>query len=264
TEDPVSGRVTDWRAIAKHTRLMVMFGGANMKNLQISSGGSGEHVSEKWLRAAKAAGMRVISISPIRDDTPEFLAADWIPLRPNSDTALMLGIAHTLVQQGLHDASFLASHCAGFDRFLGYLDGKTDGEPKSADWAARLTGIPADTIRQLAGQMAANRTMLTATWSLQRADYGEQPFWMLVVLAAMLGQIGLPGGGFAFGFGSMESRGNPRPAVRSPRMSTGRNPIDFAIPVARVADLLLKPGATIDFNGRKLTYPDIKLVYWAG
>src|SRR6185295_13970753 len=70
SEDPVSGRVTDWRAIAKHTRLMVMFGGANMKNLQISSGGSGEHVSEKWLRAAKAAGMRVISISPIRDDTP--------------------------------------------------------------------------------------------------------------------------------------------------------------------------------------------------
>ena len=58
------------------------------------------------------------------------------------------------------------------------------------------------TIRALARRMAATRTMVTASWSLQRADHGEQPYWALILLAAALGQIGLPGGGFGFGYGS--------------------------------------------------------------
>jgi anaerobic selenocysteine-containing dehydrogenase len=84
-------------------------------------------------------------------------------------------------------------------RVLPYLAGETDGQPKDAGW---VTAIPAETIRDLARQMADTRTMLTASWSLQRADHGEQPYWALVLLAACLGQIGLSGGGFGFGYGS--------------------------------------------------------------
>ena len=80
--------------------------------------------------------------------------------------------------------------------------GETDGQPKDADWAAPISGIPADTIRALARRMAATRTMITASWSLQRAHHGEQPYWAVVLLASALGQIGLPGGGFGFGYGS--------------------------------------------------------------
>jgi hypothetical protein len=57
------------------------------------------------------------------------------------------------------------------------------------------------TVRTLARRMAATRTMLTASWSIQRADHGEQPYWAVILLAAALGQIGLPGGGFGFGQG---------------------------------------------------------------
>ena len=38
---------------------------------------------------------------------------------------------------------------------------------------------------------------------------------------------------------------------------------DF-IPVARFTDMLLNPGARIPYNGQELTYPDIRLIYWAG
>jgi biotin/methionine sulfoxide reductase len=264
TYEPVTGKVTSWRSVVAHTRLFVAFGGLNLKNAQVTSGGAGEHGTEKWLRQAAAAGTKFVVISPVRDDAPEFLKARWIPIRPNTDTALMLALAHTLVSEGRHDRAFLERYCTGLDRFLPYLTGQSDGQPKDAAWAAAITGIDADTIRGLARQMAGTRTMLSAAWSLQRGDHGEQPYWMTIVLAAMLGQIGLPGGGFGFGHGSMNGVGQPVSEIPVPNLDMGRNPTGLAIPVARVTDLLLNPGATIPYNGKTVTFPEIKLVYWAG
>ena len=107
--------------------------------------------------------------------------------------------------------------------------------------------------------------MLTASWSLQRADHGEQPYWALVLLAACLGQIGLPGGGFGFGYGS--SAQHRRAAARVSRpgdADIAANPARLAIPAARITDCLLHPGERYDYDGKSATYPDIKLVYWAG
>ncbi len=113
--------------------------------------------------------------------------------------------------------------------------------------------------------MARGRTMLMGGWAIQRQDHGEQAPWMLVTLAAMLGQIGLPGGGFGFSY-HYASGGSP--AAEAPVLSgisAGDNPVKTAIPFAHgVSDLLLNPGKTVDYNGEKVTYPDIKLVYWAG
>lgn len=258
------GKVTSWRNIAANTELMVMFGGASLKNGQVASGGAGENGYEKWLRKTAKAGVRFVNISPVADDGPDFMNADWVPIRPNSDTALMLALGHTLVAGGLHDAAFCDRYCAGADRFLAYLTGADDGQPKDADWATGITGVPAETIRALARDMAAHRTMLTAAWSLQRAHRGEQPFWALIALACLLGQIGLPGGGFGFGYGSINGIGIPRRQSPSPALPMGRNPTGFAIPVARISDMLLNPGATLEFNGDTLTYPAIKMIYWAG
>src|SRR5262249_58077204 len=113
----------------------------------------------------------------------------------------------------------------GFDRLRPYLMGEADGQPKDADWAAAITGIPADTIRTLARRMAEKRTMVGASWSLQRADHGEQVYWAVILLAAALGQIGLPGGGFGFGYGSAARlAGNP-PSVRPPALGGLVNPL---------------------------------------
>jgi anaerobic selenocysteine-containing dehydrogenase len=118
---------------------------------------------------------------------------------------------------------FSPAICAGFARVLPYLLGESDGQPKDADWAAAITGVSAETIRALACAMAAARTMLTASWSLQRADHGEQAYWALVLLAACLGQIGLPGGGFGFGYDSSGSIAEPPPvgAFANPPVAAG-------------------------------------------
>jgi biotin/methionine sulfoxide reductase len=80
----------------------------------------------------------------------------------------------------------------------------------------------------------------------------------------MLGQIGLPGGGFGHGYGSMGDVGSNGPLVRLPTLRQGHNPVRTFIPVARIADMLLNPGGQYDYNGQRLRYPDIRLVYWAG
>ena len=258
------GNITSWDSIADNTRLVVMFGGVPIKNMQISSGGQGAHNTGHWLRKTKENGADFVNIGPLRDDAVDYVGAEWLPLRPNTDTALMLGIAHTLVAENLHDRAFLDKYCTGYEKFEPYLMGDTDGRPKDADWAGRVAEIAPDAIRALARRMAASRTMIMTNWSLQRGDHGEQPFWMTVTLAAMLGQIGLPGGGFGFGYGSMGGRGEPRQYVPSPTIRAGANPTKNVIPVARIADMLLHPGEKYSFEGEECTYPDTRLVYWCG
>jgi biotin/methionine sulfoxide reductase len=264
TAQAVTGPLTSWSSIARHTRLMVMFGGANPKNTQVAKGGCAAHSTAGSLRELAAAGVEVINISPVRHDGPEAVRPAWIAIRPNTDTAMMLALVHTMVREGLHDAAFLSRCCIGFDRVLPYLTGEADGQPKDADWAAAITAVPADTIRSLALRMAGTRTMVTATWSLQRADHGEQPYWALILLAAALGQIGLPGGGFGFGYGSAAGIADPPLLFREPVLELLPNPARLAIPAARIADCLLHPGEDYDFNGTRSAYPDIRLVYWAG
>lgn len=258
------GPYTSWDSIEADTELFVSFGGIGLKNTQVEPGGMGEHSTHKWLPRLKSAGIEFVSITPCRDDTAAYLDAEWWAARPNSDVAIMLGIAHTLFTEQLHDQAFLDRYCTGFDIFAEYLVGKTDEQPKSAEWASKISEIDAEAIRALARKMSSKRTMIGTAYSLQRGDHGEQPYWMTVTLAAMLGQIGLSGGGCGFGYGSMNGYGNPSLRVPSPSMQTGENPIGEFIPVARIADLLLNPGATYQYNGEDRVYPDIKLVYWCG
>jgi biotin/methionine sulfoxide reductase len=264
TAQAVTGPLTSWSSISRHCGLMVMFGGANPKNTQVAKGGCAAHSTAGSLRELAAAGVEVVNISPVRADGPEAVRPTWIAIRPNTDTAMMLALVHTLISEGLHDAAFLSRYCTGFERVLPYLTGATDNQPKDADWAAEITGISAETIRSLARRMAATRTLVTATWSLQRADHGEQPYWTLILLAAALGQIGLPGGGFGFGYGSAAGIADPPLLFREPTLELVPNPARLAIPAARIADCLLHPGEPYDFNGARAAYPDIRLVYWAG
>ncbi len=265
TWQPLTGRVTDWPSVVEHAEVFIAFGGLALKNAQVASGGAGEHSLKPALQQLAAKGTPVINISPMRDDCPAWLNAEWIPIRPNTDVALMLALGHEVMRLGGVDTAFLHSHCEGWPALQAYLSGRGDGEAKTPQWASAITGIPAERITGLAQQLIGKRSFITCAYAVQRAHRGEQPYWMMIALSSMLGQPGLPGGGFSFGHGSMNSVGNPRVDGPAPMMSAGVNPIaDQAIPVARIADMLLNPGAEYGFQGQTLRYPDIRLIHWAG
>ncbi|WP_306755283.1 molybdopterin guanine dinucleotide-containing S/N-oxide reductase [Paracoccus actinidiae] len=250
--------------IAENTETLVVFGAMSPRTAQSEAGGIAGHYLEGYLSRIAERGVRVVHVSPLRDDLPDWVGAEWWPIRPNTDTALMLGLAGEIVAAGRHDTDFLARCTSGSEEFLAYLRGNADGQRKDAAWASAITGLPADAIRALAAQIAGTRSMLTVSWALQRAHHGEQPFWAALGLAAVTGQVGLPGGGVGYGYGSLGGVGAPFAVGRSPGMSQGVKPIDSFIPVARISDMLLNPGAPFTYQGEARTYPDTRLVYWAG
>lgn len=255
---------TSWHNLAEHCELFVAFGGLPVKNAQCSPGGASDHLVSEGIRKMSEAGVQFVNVSPLRDDLQGPERNEWLPVRPGSDTALMIALCWVLVDEGLHNETFLRRYTVGHERFIEYLQGAVDGVAKTPAWAAGLTDIPAQRITSLAREMAGKRTMINVAYSLQRAQFGEQPFWMTVTLAAMLGQIGLPGSGFGLGYGCMNNTGSGRKAFSGPRFSQGVNPVKDFIPVARVTDMLIHPGEPFDYNGQRQRYPDIRLVYWAG
>ena len=263
-QSAVAGNNVSWDELVAASELVLALGGMALKNNDVGGGGTSEHIARDRLAAARRRGVEFHLVGPLRDDLPAGIAATWHSIRPGTDVALMLGLAHTLVGEGRHDRAFLDRYCVGWETFEAYLLGRGDGEPKDARWAAAICGLPEGEIVALARRIAGRRTLITCSMSVQRAQHGEQPVWMAVVLAAMLGQIGLPGGGFAFALGAVSNTGKPPLAVPLPTMPTGRNSIADFIPVARIADMLLHPGQPFDYDGQPLAYPEIKLVYWAG
>lgn len=96
----------------------------------------------------------------MRSESCEFLGADWVPVNTGTDVALMLGIAYTLVSENKHDKEFLKKYTKGFEQFESYLLGTEDKQPKDAEWASKICGVPAETIKQLAADFSSKRTML--------------------------------------------------------------------------------------------------------
>ncbi|MGD8485894.1 MAG: molybdopterin-dependent oxidoreductase, partial [Chloroflexota bacterium] len=262
-EDLVSDGL-GWADVIGSGRLVVAFGGMPERTRYVHSGGPSRHRARGSLVAARERGVEFVLVSPLRDDMPGYLDATWIAPRPATDVALMLGLAHTLVIEGRHDRPFLDRWCVGYPVFERYLLGQDDGQPKDAAWASAICAVPETTIIDLARRMAAGPTLITVAHGLQRAEHGEQPVWMAITLAAMLGHIGLPGAGFAYALGVFANIGEPPLAIDIPSMPQGRNPVRAFIPVARIADMLLQPGEPYAYDGRMLKYPHIRLVYWAG
>lgn len=268
---------TTYPVVLEHSDVVVLWGLNPINTLKIAWS-STDCAGLEFFHQLKKSGKTVIAIDPIRSETIEFFGenAEWIAPHPMTDVAMMMGIAHTLVKQGKHDKAFLDKYTAGYDKFEAYLMGEEDGVEKSAEWASQICGVPAKQLELLADIFSKNRTMLMAGWGMQRQQYGEQRHWMLVTLATMLGQIGLPGGGFGFSY-HYSNGGNPArdagvlPAISASLGGGSSAGNDWAVsgavqsfPVARIVEALEKPGQSYHHNGHELTFPNIKMIWWAG
>jgi anaerobic dimethyl sulfoxide reductase subunit A len=211
--------------------------------------------SNYYLARAKEAGAKVVVIDPRLTETAATFADEWVPLKPTTDTALFLAMAHVMITEGLHDQAFLDKYCIGFDEehmpegapegqsFRSYVMGLSDGKPKTPEWAAPITGVPADKIRTLAREYACTKpAQLLQGLGPQRHAYGEQSVRAGIVLACMTGNLGRFGGGWGGGEGGI---GQALPVGSLP---TGTNPVKAMIPVFCWTDAVVR--------GTKMTADD--------
>jgi len=253
-----------WQEIAEETELLVAFGGLPLRNLAASPGGNSQHIAGPSLRQAADRGCEFVSISPIFDDFEALPQVTRLAPRPGTDVALMLGMAYVLHDEGLADRAYLDRYTTGYATFADYLTGASDGQPKTPAWAAAICDVPAEQIAEIARMATRKRTHIAVSYALQRARHGEQPVWMGLVLAAMLGQYPLRGAGFSYSLGSIGNTGKPPLAVPLPTLPQGTNRVGDYIPIARISELLLNPKGTYQYKLETRRYADLRLVYWAG
>lgn len=284
---------TSWPVVLENSKVVVFWGLNPISTLRVAWTSSDEQ-GFKYFEQLKNSDKEIIIIDPIKTVSGKYFEgkAKWITPRPNTDVAMMLGMAQHLYSQGKYDKEFLQNYTVGFEKFVPYLTGQSDGVAKTPEWASEICGISADVIKELAIKFYENRTMIMAGWGIQRAHHGEQAHWMIVTLCAMLGQIGLAGGGFGFSYhyangGAPTCAGGVIGGMNAASVGVVKdgkflglaqdqkqggeaaqawlvNTAKVAFPLARIADALLNPGKTIDANGAKITYPQIDFIYWVG
>jgi len=160
-----------------------------------------------YMRMAKQRGCKFVIIDPQYTDSASAYDAWWIPIKPNTDAAMMAGMAYHIFDKNLHDQEFINKFVQGMDKgtmpgwakgkesFREYLAGRDDGIAKTPEWASEICGVSADDIRKLAELYATTKpAALKASWSPGRNAYGEQYARMANALQAMTGNIGKLGG----------------------------------------------------------------------
>lgn len=254
---------TAWEVIRDNTEVFVLVGCDPIKNNRIEYTVADHQIYGPW-EQIRDRGCRFISINPQRTAPDAYLEAEWISIVPNTDVALFSAMAFHVLEKGLEDQAYLDKYTVGSDKWIAYIKGETDDQPKTPEWAAPITGIDADRIRELAELFATSRTEIAGAWSLQRAQHGEMTHWAIINFSALTGQIGKPGGGVGFswhyGCGGMPQSGKSTPTG----LSQGRNWVKGICPASRITEMLENPGAEFTYNGRTGTYPDVRMIYNAG
>jgi len=216
----------------------------------------------QYLKLAKKHGTRVVCVDPRRTRTSWELADEHVFIRPSTDTAALIAMAFVIASEGLHDQAFLDRFVLGFDEatlpagapagssYRSYLFGLTDGVRKTPEWAAGITGVPAETIRRLAVALATEKpSALHCGYAPGRTYQGEQFHRAAYALAAMTGSVGVTGGNSGVSNGACGRSG-----IKS--LPFGENPVNARVASSMLADVLAR--------GKSGGYPaDIKLVYSA-
>lgn len=228
--------------------------------------------SDYFIKLARQNGARVACIDPRMSMSAVSLADEWISIRPGTDTAMMSAMAYVMVMEGLYEAEFVRTHCVGFDEsqmpagmeglesYKDYLLGRYDGQAKTPEWAERITSVPRQTIARIAREYATLKPgVLYQGYGMQRRAYGEQVVRAGCVLAALTGNLGLPGS-WASGLALQAPDGGPFWQV----FPTGDNPVRASIPVFLWSEAVLRGKSMTQAEGvqgvEKLDN-DIKLIY---
>ncbi len=203
--------------------------------------------SDYFIRKARENGARTVCIDPRLSLSAVALADEWIPIRPGTDTAMMTAMIYVIITGKLADDEFIRKACIGFDKSQmpeGYEDeeslsdyvlGTRDGTPKTPEWAARITMVPAETISRIAREYATTKpAVLYQGYGMQRRAYGEQVVRAGAVLAAITGNVGIPGG-WASGLANQVG-GAPFWTV----LPMGNNPVRGRIPVYLWTEAILR------------------------
>jgi formate dehydrogenase major subunit len=158
--------------------------------LIIGSNPSGNHpVAATWMKNAAKRGTKIVLADPRITDIGRH-AWRTLQFRADTDVALLNAMIHTVIDEGLVDADFIAQRSTNFDAL------KSNVQGYSAEAMAPICGIPAETIREVAREFATSKaSMILWGMGISQHIHGTDNARCLIALASVTGQIGKPGSG---------------------------------------------------------------------
>ncbi|QOS68789.1 molybdopterin-dependent oxidoreductase [Eggerthella guodeyinii] len=225
---------------AEDAALILVFGSSPTETRQ---GGAVSHYD--WAHLREKTSAKIYMIDPRMNDSIMGHSEEWLPINPGTDAALVAGIAHELIANDMVDLDFLHTYCVGYDEetmpeayqgknmsYRAYVMGEGyDMVEKTPEWAAKITGIPADRIKSLAEEIGTTHPLyVNQGWGPQRRSNGEWTAWSIMTLPCLVGQIGLPGtsNGTREGSNSVSLSSLPK----------GDNPVKASIPCFLFTDAI--------------------------
>ncbi len=146
-------------------------------------------VGATFMKNAAKNGTKIILIDPNRTDIAKY-ATHVLQFRPDTDVALLNGIMHVILDEGLQDDNYIKKHTEDFAQMRMHL------KNYSPEKVAPICGIDADTLREVA-RLYANSKASMILWGMGISQHihGTDNSRCLIALALMTGQIGKPGSG---------------------------------------------------------------------
>ncbi|MDD2568147.1 MAG: molybdopterin-dependent oxidoreductase [Clostridia bacterium] len=187
----------------KNSKLILLFG----QDATVGAQGPGYQFA--WfLKLARERGKKVILIDPRYTNAGEVLADQWIPIKPGTDSSVFLSLAYVLFQEDTWNKEFVAKYLEpkGFAAWQDLVLGKSDGIPKTPEWAEQQCAIPAETLWDLGHLLGTVKpAWIWSHWAVSRKSRGENTVRNFAGLQAMLGYWGTPGAGPIFHSGPMRA-----------------------------------------------------------
>ncbi|MEM2429184.1 MAG: molybdopterin-dependent oxidoreductase [Nitrososphaerales archaeon] len=141
------------------------------------------------IRAERSIKAKVVIVDP-RLSVSAYKADEWLPIKPGTDGALALGLAHVIIKEGLYDIDYVNKHTYGFDKFKELVI-----KNYTPEWASSITGIPVDTIKRIAKEFATTKPAIAAGHrGVASWNNGLFNYMAIHALNALVGSIGIPGG----------------------------------------------------------------------
>ncbi|MEG0620004.1 MAG: DMSO/selenate family reductase complex A subunit [Raoultibacter sp.] len=156
----------------------------------------------------REGGAKIVNIDYRLNETSSGHPEEWLPIRTGTDAALVNALAHELIANNKVNLDFLHTYCVGYDEetlpasaqgqgksYKDYIMGTGyDKVEKTPEWAAPITQIPADKIRDLATAIGASKALFVAQgWGSQRHSNGENTARAICMIPILTGMIGKPG-----------------------------------------------------------------------
>lgn len=139
-------------------------------------------------------GIKQVYICPDLNYGAAVHADKWIPILPNTDSAMQLAIIYMWLKEGTYNKEYVKNHTIGMDKVEAYVMGEEDGVPKTPEWASKKCGVPEWTIKALAREFARQTTSIAHYFggSMFRGPYSHEPARLECILLGMQG-LGGPG-----------------------------------------------------------------------